>query len=249
MNGSHGATSAVGYSPDGRPRMAHNFVFFHQFHQMCVNGVAQSVGLIRHLRSRGCPMRALLVFGLLLLVADSRADELSDVVLNVGDTVAEFQARDEKGDIWRSSDHVGKKMLVVYFYPADLTGGCTKQACGFRDDSAALEKAGIAVVGVSGDSPENHQLFRRVHGLNFTLLADEDGKVARTFGVPVREGATIMKTIDGVEKTLIRGVTASRWTYVIGLDGRIVYKNTTVDAAADSQNVLKAVGLLSASTR
>ncbi len=49
--------------------MAHNFVFFHQFHQMCVNGVAQSVGLIRHLRSRGCPMRALLVFGLLLLVA------------------------------------------------------------------------------------------------------------------------------------------------------------------------------------
>lgn len=176
----------------------------------------------------------------------SFGEEKNEVVIGVGDPAPQFEAIDDNGMKWKSEDHVGQKILVVYFYPADLTGGCTKQACGFRDDSAELEKAGITVVGVSGDSPENHQLFRKIHSLNFTLLADQDGQVARAFGVPVREGATIMRTIDGVEKSLTRGVTASRWTYVIGLDGRILYKNTSVDAAADSKSVLKAVGLLSA---
>jgi len=177
---------------------------------------------------------------------NSFGEEKNEVVIGVGDQAPQFEAIDDNGMKWKSEDHIGRKILVVYFYPADLTGGCTKQACGFRDDSAELEKAGITVVGVSGDSPENHQLFRKIHSLNFTLLADQDGQVARAFGVPVREGATIMRTIDGVEKSLTRGVTASRWTYVIGLDGRILYKNTSVDAAADSKSVLKAVGLLSA---
>lgn len=165
--------------------------------------------------------------------------EVPDVTLDIGDTAPEFEVRDDQKELWKSADHVGKKIVVVYFYPADLTGGCTRQACGFRDDYEKLTKAGIEVVGVSGDSPENHQLFKKVHSLNFALLADEDGKVAKAFGVPVRDGATISKTVDGVEHTLKRGVTASRWTFVIGLDGKLVYKNTSVEAAEDSKKVLE----------
>ena len=161
--------------------------------------------------------------------------------LAVGDPAPVFQAIDDSGKEWKSTEHVGKKIVVVYFYPADLTGGCTKQACGFRDHYAELSAAGVEVLGVSGDSVENHQLFKKEHQLNFPLLADHDGKVAKAFGVPLREGATIRKPVGGVEKELTRGVTASRWTFVIDIDGKIVHKNTTVEAASDSQKILKLI--------
>ena len=76
----------------------------------------------------------------------------------------------------------GKKVIVVYFYPADFTGGCTKEACAFRDEGKKLADKGIEVVGVSGDSAKNHEMFKKLHKLNFTLLADEDGSVAKAFG-------------------------------------------------------------------
>src|SRR5262245_8142571 len=90
--------------------------------------------------------------------------------LKVGDPAPTFTSTDDEGKPWKSSDHVGKKVLVVYFYPADMTGGCTKQACGFRDDMAKLTDKGVEVVGVSGDSAKNHQVFKSVHKLNFALL-------------------------------------------------------------------------------
>src|SRR5271168_1074208 len=64
----------------------------------------------------------------------------------VGDMAPKFEAKDDQGKTWKSTDHVGKKVLVVYFYPADFTGGCTKQACGFRDDAKVLIDKGIEVV-------------------------------------------------------------------------------------------------------
>jgi len=158
--------------------------------------------------------------------------------LEVGDPAPKFSSVDDQGKPWKSEDYVGKKIVVLYFYPADLTGGCTRQACGFRDDMKKLTDMGVEVVGVSGDSPENHQLFKKVHELNFTLLADEDGSVARKFGVPLRDGGTIKQTIDGKEHTLTRGVTAARWTFVIGKDGKIAMKNTEVKAAEDSKAIL-----------
>lgn len=194
-------------------------------------------------------MRALLTLSLAVFSSVAVADSKSEVMINVGDPAPVFEARDEQGKTWKSADHVGRRVVVVYFYPADLTGGCTKQACAFRDDREKLEKAGVEVVGVSGDSPENHQIFRKVHSLNFTLLADEDGKVAKAFGVPLREGSSITRTVDGVDKVLTRGVTASRWTFVIGLDGKVIHKNTSVDPAADSGSVLAAVAKSVAPTK
>src|SRR5690606_29450724 len=81
------------------------------------------------------------------------------VELKVGDKAPVFEAQADDGKTWKSADVVGKKYLVVYFYPADMTPGCTSQACAYRDDAAKLAEKGIEVVGVSGDSVRNHQLF------------------------------------------------------------------------------------------
>ncbi|MFM7058392.1 MAG: peroxiredoxin [Planctomycetota bacterium] len=162
--------------------------------------------------------------------------------LKVGDTAPQFSAPDETGREWKSSNVLGKKIIVVYFYPADMTGGCTKQACAFRDDLGKLRDQGVEVVGVSGDSVKNHQLFRKAHNLNFTLLADTEGKVADAFGVPVaREEKTVKAVIDGQEELLTRSITARRWTFVIDRDGKIAARNTMVVAAEDSQAIQKII--------
>lgn len=173
-------------------------------------------------------------------VASWAAEDL--VELKVGDPAPTFEALDDTGKPWKSSDHVGKKTLVVYFYPADMTGGCTKQACGFRDDLGKLTEAGVEVVGVSGDSVRNHQLFKKAEKLSFPLLADTEGAVATAFGVPhVKGEKSITREIEGKEEILVRTVTAQRWTFVIGKDGKILAKNTMVNAAADSQAILKLI--------
>lgn len=167
--------------------------------------------------------------------------------LKVGDAAPQFEAMDDSGKPWTSTDHVGKKIVVVYFYPADMTGGCTKQACGFRDDLAKLAGRNVEVIGVSGDSVRNHQLFKKAHNLNFPLLADVEGKVAAAFGVPVTAGHKEVKaTIEGKEEVLAREVTTARWTFVIGKDGKIAVKNTQVKAAEDSQAILQAIETLAA---
>lgn len=166
---------------------------------------------------------------------------LEAIDLKQGDPAPVFEAKDDTGALWKSKDHIGKTIVVVYFYPADMTGGCTKQACGFRDDRGKLTEEGVTVLGVSGDSVRNHQLFKKVYKLNFTLLADEDGAVAKKFGVPIREGGSIERNIEGKTETLTRGVTTSRWTFVIDRDGKIAYRNTQVDAAADSQTILRVI--------
>jgi peroxiredoxin Q/BCP len=171
------------------------------------------------------------------------------VSLNEGALAPQFEANDDRGKLWRSTDHVGKTMLVVYFYPADMTVGCTAQACGFRDQIEELKQAGVTVVGVSGDSSGNHKLFKKAHALNFPLLADEDGKVAQAFGVPVRGGGRITRVIQGKQEKLVRGVTAQRWTFVIDRTGRIVHRRTNVKAPADGKSVLKFVRQLTASTQ
>lgn len=176
-------------------------------------------------------------------LAMSMVTTAADLVdLKVGDPAPKFEALDDTGKLWKSEDHVGKKIVVVYFYPADMTGGCTKQACGFRDDLGKLANSDVEVVGVSGDSVRNHQLFKKVEKLNFPLLADTEGAVASAFGVPhVKEEKSITRQVDGKDEILTRTVTAQRWTFVIGKDGKILSKNTKVNAAEDSQAILKLI--------
>ena len=162
--------------------------------------------------------------------------------LSVGDRVPLFTAQADDGQLWSSVQHVGQGWTVLYFYPADMTGGCTKQACGFRDNSEQLREAGVTVVGVSGDSVASHKLFKKVHDLDFTLLSDPNGKIAEMFGVPYRKGTkSITRSIDGVDRTLTRTATIQRWTFLIDPDGRIAEINAKVEAAADSDQVLQMI--------
>jgi thioredoxin-dependent peroxiredoxin len=162
--------------------------------------------------------------------------------IDVGEKAPAFEAKDDQGKTWKSSDHIGKGVLVVYFYPAALTGGCTKQACGFRDDMKSLTEKGVEVVGVSGDAVPNLKFFKDAHELNFTLLSDENGEIAKAFGVPLKAGGVVHSKFGDLK----RGVTASRWTFVIDKDGKIASKNTKVKPANDAKDVLKAVGKTSA---
>ena len=171
-------------------------------------------------------------------------DKEKAVDLKVGDPAPAFAAKDDAGKDWKSADHVGKKVVVVYFYPASFTPGCTKQACGFRDDLKVLAEKGVEVVGVSGDAVKTQELFKKEHKLPFTLLADEKGEVAKAFGVPAGKGGKVTQKIDGEDQELVRGVTAQRWTFVIDKAGKIAHKQTKVNAAEDSKAVLEVVGKL-----
>lgn len=187
------------------------------------------------------PILSLATFALLVASA-SLVWSAEPADLKVGDAAPVFQAKDETGADWKSSEHVGKKIIVVYFYPADFTGGCTKQACGFRDDMSKLSAKDVEVVGVSGDSVKTHEQFKKHHNLNFTLLADGDGKVAEKFGVPMTLGEKTAKAMsDGKEQSFVRTATINRWTFVIDKQGKIAAKNSTVKAAEDSKAILELV--------
>jgi len=178
-----------------------------------------------------CVLGAIALVGGALSAGDAKGGA------KVGDKAPAFQAMDDQGKVWKSSDHVGKKVIVLYFYPADFTGGCTAQACGFRDNLKDLGIKGAEVVGVSGDSAATHALFKKAENLGFTLLADEKGTLAKQFGIQPKPGGKISH--DGQD--LVRGVTIPRTTVIIALDGTIVAQYGVKDAAGDSKNVLQII--------
>jgi peroxiredoxin Q/BCP len=102
--------------------------------------------------------------------------------MKIGDKAPEILGKDEEGREVRLSDSKGKK-LVLYFYPKDMTSGCTSEACSFRDFHDELAQAGYAVVGVSVDDAQKHQKFKEKHSLNFPLIADVDKQLVEQFGV------------------------------------------------------------------
>ncbi len=184
-----------------------------------------------------------LCLGLLLTLA--AAPRAQTVTLNVGDRAPVFQGASDTGSTWRSRDHVGRRFVVVYFYPAAMTGGCTAQACAFRDNRSRLQELGAEVVGVSGDRVANLRAFKRSNRLNFPLVSDTRGAIARAFGVPVGAGGEITRNVDGHDVALTRDVTAARWTFIIDRAGRVVYKDTEVDPAGDGTAVVDALRRLS----
>jgi peroxiredoxin Q/BCP len=122
--------------------------------------------------------------------------------IRMGDPAPDFTAADLQGQTVTLSDFIGKKALVLFFYPADESPICTKEACAFRDAYQDFVEAGAEVVGVSGDTAQSHQRFTEHHRLPFRLISDKDGALRRAFGVP---------------KTL--GVLPGRVTYLIDQQG------------------------------
>ena len=130
--------------------------------------------------------------------------------LKVGDKVPEFQGKDENGKTVKSSDYKGKK-LIVYFYPKDMTPGCTNQACNLRENYESLKSKGFEILGVSADSEARHQKFIEKYNLPFQLIADTEKEVINQFGVwgPKK---FMGKEYEGINRT----------TFVIDEEGKIL---------------------------
>ena len=173
-----------------------------------------------------------------ILILTGTAVLVGQNVLSVGDKAPVFTASADDGTTWKLKKYLGKKNIVIYFYPAAMTGGCTKQACSYRDKKDDLNSANVVVVGISGDRVENLRLFKQAENLNFTLLSDEKGEIARSFGVPAGNGGSIKRNVAGSEHELVRGVTAKRWTFVVGRNGKIIYKNEQVNPEKDTAEIL-----------
>jgi thioredoxin-dependent peroxiredoxin len=110
----------------------------------------------------------------------------------------------------------------------------------FRDAMHKLTDKGVEVVGISGDSVATHEMFKEVQKLNFTLLSDENGDIAKKFGVPFGKGAKVTaKGPKGEPIESERAGTAARWTFIIGKDGKIAYKNVKVMPADDAKKILE----------
>ena len=142
-------------------------------------------------------------------------------ILAVGAKAPAFSAPDQSGNIVSLADFKGKT-VVLYFYPKDDTPGCTVEACSFRDEFSAFKKKGAVVLGVSPDSPKKHTKFIEKFSLPFTLLADEDKKIAQDYQVWV-EKSMYGKKYMGVERS----------TFVIGPDGKLQAIYRKVKAAPE----------------
>jgi peroxiredoxin Q/BCP len=104
-------------------------------------------------------------------------------MLKKGDRAPEFALPDQDGKTRTLKDLLANEALVLYFYPADFTPGCTQEACDLRDLHTQILSAGLRVVGISPQSADSHRRFREEHSLPFTLLSDEDKVAVRAYGV------------------------------------------------------------------
>jgi len=127
--------------------------------------------------------------------------------IEVGSSIPEFSLPDQDGKLFDIASVVGKKKLVIYFYPMDDSPGCTKEACSFRDQFEVFSEAGAMVIGISGQSIDSHKKFADKYHLNYTLLADIGDKIRKLFDVP----------------TNLLGLLPGRVTYITNLNGKVVY--------------------------
>jgi thioredoxin-dependent peroxiredoxin len=126
-----------------------------------------------------------------------------------GKPAPDFELQTDTGETVRLSDQRGKQ-VVIYFYPKDDTPGCTAQACGIRDVYGEFERAGAVVYGISPDDVQSHEKFKQKYTLPFTLLADDEHRVADEYGV-WGEKSYMGRKYMGVERS----------TFVIGEDGTV----------------------------
>jgi len=128
----------------------------------------------------------------------------------VGSVAPDVSGTDQDGHSWKLSDLKGQSAVILYFYPKDDTPGCTKEACGFRDQMDVLKSSGVEVVGVSFDTAAQHKEFTRRYDLNFILLADTAGEIADAFGVRSGDAKVARRVSFLIDKDgVIRHITDS----------------------------------------
>jgi thioredoxin-dependent peroxiredoxin len=141
--------------------------------------------------------------------------------LKVGDTIPAFSLRDQNNNLFSITEYIGRKILVIYFYPKDESMVCTREACSFRDNYKEFDSAGAMVIGINSGSVESHRNFAKNHQLPFTLLSDPDNQVLNLFGVK--------------KKFFISG----RETFVVDKTGKIVFTyNSMTNGPAHEKETL-----------
>ena len=144
--------------------------------------------------------------------------------LSVGSLIPQFSLKDQNGNPFNISSVLGKKNLVIYFYPKDDSPGCTKEACSFRDQFEVFNEADAVIIGISSQSVKSHKEFAEKYRLKYTLLSDEENQVRKLFGVP----------------TNLLGLIPGRVTYVANKQGKIVYLfNSQIKAEQHVSEALK----------
>jgi peroxiredoxin Q/BCP len=127
--------------------------------------------------------------------------------IKTGSSIPSFTLPDQNGNLFDINSVIGKKNLVIYFYPKDDSPGCTKEACSFRDQFEVFKEANAVIIGISGQSVESHKEFAEKYRLSFTLLSDEGDKIRKQFGVP----------------TNMFGMLPGRVTYIADKTGKVIY--------------------------
>jgi peroxiredoxin Q/BCP len=127
--------------------------------------------------------------------------------IQIGDTIPAFTLKDQNGNDFDISSLLGRKKLVIFFYPEDGSLNCTREACYFRDLSDVFDEVDAFIIGISGQSVESHKEFAEKNGLKYTLLSDTRNIVRKLFGVPGK----------------VFGLIPGRVTYVIDRSGKVVY--------------------------
>jgi len=145
--------------------------------------------------------------------------------LKIGDIVPNFTAKDSHGEVFESKNVLGRKPLVIYFYPKDNTPGCTTEACSFRDQYEDFSALGAEVIGISADSVKSHQKFANKHKLPFILLSDQDKRLRHLFGV----------------KNNLFGLLPGRVTYIIDRNGVVIYIFDSMNAEKHISKALEII--------
>jgi len=148
-------------------------------------------------------------------------------MLEIGTKAPDFSLPDHNGTIHSLSDYRGKK-VILYFYPADMSPGCTNQACSFRDMYPQIQEKGAVVLGVNADSVESHKKFMEEHGLPFMLLSDPEKTVLQAYDV-WKERSMFGKPVMGIERS----------TYLIDKEGTIIKAFGKVKPKDNAKQMLK----------
>jgi peroxiredoxin Q/BCP len=149
--------------------------------------------------------------------------------IQIGDTIPSFTLKDQNGKNFDSSILLGRKKLVIFFYPQDGSLNCTREACYFRDLSDVFDEADAVLIGISGQSVESHKEFAEKNRLKYTLLSDAGNIVRKLFGVPSR----------------VFGLIPGRVTYVADRSGKVVYIfNSQTETQRHADEALKICLLL-----
>jgi thioredoxin-dependent peroxiredoxin len=150
-------------------------------------------------------------------------------MIKKGDQAPNFKLSADDGKIYSLKDFKGKN-LVIYFYPKDMTSGCTTEACDFRDNIKLFKKKNTVIIGISKDSIESHKKFKSKYKLPFTLLSDENMEMLKAYNV-WKEKSMYGRKYMGIERT----------TYIIDENGIIVEIYNKVKVAGHIEEILNKI--------